>query len=631
LKRVLVATAGHVDHGKTRLVEALTGIDCDRWQEEKDRGITIDLGFAHLTRDDVQLGFVDVPGHERFVHNAVAGLGGIRVMLLVVAADEGVKPQTREHVAICSLLGIDRAVVALTKADLAGEELLELATLDVHDLLAGSPWPEAPILPVSSATGDGIPELESALLSIARDLGDGGAESRPVRLPVDRAFLLKGLGAVVTGSLLSGRLSSQDELELLPAGHRVRVRSLQVHGQDRESAHPGERTSAQLSGVGLEALHRGRQLVTPGAFATSRRLLARARLLPGVEPLAGWRDVRLHLYSSETLGKARSVEGALGPGAEGLIEIRTREPRVAARGDRFVLRRPSPVTTLGGGEVLDPAWRRLPPRSRRALAERLAGNPERALLTWIEVAGEGGRTAEDVGRWLGEDPASIRGALEALAADGKLLSAAGRGAAARWIAPATLQRVRERTQRTLDAYFADNRLASGMPKAEAARRILRGRGRELAETYFGWLAASGVLAVRADEVSPPGRTADLTDEESTLAAAVRQRYQQEGLTPSSPPEIARSLGAKQEIFDGVVGYLLRKGDLVRLPGGLLLSRQAFDELAAQVRAAGWERFDVADFKDRFGLSRKWAIPLLERLDSEGVTRRVGDQRMVRRG
>ena len=629
MKRTLVATAGHVDHGKTRLIEALTGIDCDRWREEKERGITIDLGFAHLVRDDVQLGFVDVPGHERFVHNAVAGLGGIRIVLLVVAADEGVKPQTREHVAICSLLGIERAVVALTKADLVGEELEELATLDVRELLEGSPWPDAPIVPISSVTGSGIEELETTLLELAREIDDDDEVDRPVRLPVDRAFHLKGLGAVVTGSLASGQLATQDELELLPRGDRIRVRSVQVHGEDREAALPGERTSAQITGVDLEDLHRGQQLVTPGSIGVGNRLLARVRLLPGVEPLSGWREVRVHLYSQDTLGKARSIEGSLAPGVDGLIEIRTREPVPAVRGDRIVLRRPSPATTLGGGEILDPRWRRLPPDVRRAVAERLAADGDSALLAWLEMAGEGGRTTVDVARWLGRNPEPTEAGLRELAARGKLLSASGKGATVRWIAPALLRRVRDRAGKVLDRYFAENRLATGLPKAEAARRILRGRGRELAETWFEWLAAEDVLTVHADEVSLPGRSAELTDQESALAKSIRERFEEEGLTPGSPPEMARALGAKPQIFDGIVGYLVEKGDLVRLPGGLLLSRKAFDDLVARVRSAGWERFSVADFKDRFGLSRKWAIPLLEQLDSENVTRRVGDERMVR--
>lgn len=629
--RTLVATAGHVDHGKTRLIEALTGIDCDRWQEEKDRGITIDLGFAHLTRDDLQLGFVDVPGHERFVHNALAGLGGIGLVLLVVAADEGVEPQTREHSAICSLLGIQRAVVALTKIDLVDDDLRELATLDVEDHLAGTPWSEAPIVPVSAVTGEGVETLETILVETARDAaGEGPPADRPVRLPIDRSFHLKGLGAVVTGSLVWGRVAVRDELQLLPLDRTIRVRSLQVHGEDREEAHPGERTSAQVSGIDLEELSRGQQLVTPGSLRPDRRLLARYRLLPEGDELRGWTQIRFHLYSQEVLGRARALsEDGLAPGDRGLIEIRTRDPVVAVRGDRFILRRPSPMTTLGGGEILDPGWRRLPPKVRERFARRLAGDRTRALRTWVELAGEGGTSAEELSMRLEESGEALEEELRSLEREGALLSVRDKGGTDRWLAPAIVQKVRDRARRVLDRHFDENRLTESLSKAEAARRILRGRGRELAEAYFRWLEADGILELRGDRVSRPGRSAELTEEESSLARRIRERYEAEGLTPGSPQEIARRLDSKPQIFEGVAGYLLEQGDLLRLPGGLLLSRTVFDRLVAELRDTGWERFTVSDFKERFGLTRKWAIPLLEQLDSEGVTRRVGDGRMIR--
>ncbi|HEY8022742.1 MAG TPA: selenocysteine-specific translation elongation factor, partial [Thermoanaerobaculia bacterium] len=348
--RVIVGTAGHIDHGKTSLVLALTGIDCDRWAEEKERGITIDLGFAHLREGDLQVGFVDVPGHERFLHNALAGLGGIRVMLLVVAADEGVKPQTREHLAICSLLGIPAGLVALTKADLASPDLLELAQLEVEELLAGTPFAGAPILPVASPTGAGIPALRAALLEIAARharqtrAADAPAEgsSPPARLPVDRAFHLRGLGVVVTGTLAAGAVRVGDALEVLPRGGTARVRSIQVHGEPREAALAGERTSLQLTGVVLDELRRGVELATPGAFAPTVSLCARLTLLPetpaatpatpATKALEGFTPVRLHLYASEAVGRMRPLPagdrspggspGRLAPGETGLVEIR---------------------------------------------------------------------------------------------------------------------------------------------------------------------------------------------------------------------------------------------------------------------------------------------------------------------
>src|ERR1044072_975515 len=360
MRRAIVGTAGHVHHGKTRLIEALTGIDCDRLAEEKARGITIDLGFAWLVEGDLQLGFVDVPGHERFLHNALAGLGGIRLMLLVVAADEGVKPQTREHVAICSLLGIPAAVVALTKSDLVSTDLLELAQLEVEELLQGTSFAGAPIVPESAVIGDGLPRLRELLIERAAAVAVPADTARPTRLPIDRAFHLKGLGVVVTGTLAAGRVAAGDELAVVPGERTARVRSVQVHGAPRDEALAGERTSLQLAGVELGELERGQQLAPAGTPATTQRLLARRTWLPDARKArGGWTPVRVHLLAAETLGKARALSPPeLVPGSTGIVELRLDRPFAAARGDRLVLRRPSPQATLGGGEVVDPLWRR---------------------------------------------------------------------------------------------------------------------------------------------------------------------------------------------------------------------------------------------------------------------------------
>ncbi len=640
MRRAVIGTAGHIDHGKTRLIEALTGIDCDRWAEEKARGITIDLGFAHLevtpeggkrssdAGGELQLGFVDVPGHERFLHNALAGLGGIRVMMLVVAADEGVKPQTREHLAICTLLEIPYGLVVLTKRDLVDDDLLELAQLEVEEELEGTSFEGAEILAVSSTTGEGVAELKARLIELAREAAADGDSQALVRLPVDRAFQLRGLGAIVTGTLIDGEIAPGDTLSVLPRGAKARVRSLQVHGEERKRAVAGERTAVQLTGVDLSDLPRGEQLVAPEAFAASRSLCARFTLLADApEPLSTFIPARFHLYSSEVVGKLRPLGGQpLAPGETGAVEIRLSEPVVAIRGDRFIIRRPSPAATLGGGQVLDPRWRR---RRGKALASALAAlggqDAGNVLELWVAEAGERGATASELAPRLGLPAAAVTAELEQLAAAGRLLHVRGRG---RWIAPAVCRRVMERGRQVLVEYFRRDRLARGMPKAQFLGQVLSRRAADLAETYLGWLKAEKILVVAGDQVNVPGREVELSGEESKLSRTVLSAVEAGGLTPPSPGELAASLGAKPQILEGVQRYLIERHKLVRLPSGMIVATAAIDDLRRRLAAAGMDDFTVPQFKDRFGLSRKWAIPLLEHLDSVGATRRVGDRRQI---
>lgn len=630
MHRVIVGTAGHIDHGKTRLVEALTGTDCDRWIEEKERGITIDLGFAVFIEGDLQVGFIDVPGHERFVHNALAGLGGIRVVLLVVAADEGVKPQTREHLDICKLLEIPGCLVALTKTDLVDEDVEALARLEVEDLLSSTPFAGAEILGVSSKTGDGIEELKQALLRLAREYEVEVDPDSAVRIPIDRAFHLKGLGVVVTGTLVSGRIHPGDTLEILPGDKKARIRSIQVHGSQREEAEAGERTALQLSGVTLEDLSRGLQLVSKGQFQTTRRLLARLTLLPDApKALKSSISIRCHLFSSEVLGRVRPLGGPLAPGETGTVEIRLNEPVVAVRGDKLILRRPSPPTTLGGGEILDPFWQRHRSAELTSSLDALGGSMEDSLNLWVREAEEAGIGLEMLARRLGEQPATVEASLQQLEEAQRVLRVAvGTGKEVRWLTPDVVQRVADRAAGVLKAYFKENRLAPGMPRAEAIERILPKRALDMAPVYLQWLEAEKILTVQGGHVNRPGRSADLTDDESLLARNIQQRFESGGLQPPAPEDVREQLRAKPQIFDGVVQYLLKKGDLLRLPGGLVISSQAIEDVASDLRGSELEKISVGDFKSRFGLTRKWAIPMLEHLDSAGVTRRIGDQRLI---
>ncbi len=623
---VLVGTAGHVDHGKTALIRALTGVDCDRWEEEKRRGITIDLGFANLDGPQVRLGFVDVPGHERFLHNALAGLGGIRLLLLVVAADEGVRPQTREHLAIAARLGIPAAVVALTKIDAAAPELADLAELETGELLAATRFAGAPIVRVSALTGEGIETLAETLRSAALGVGPSPRAADPARLPIDRAFVVQGQGVIVTGTLIAGYVTVGSALDLFPAGGRVRVRSLEVHGERRESASAGERVALQLAGVERAGIARGHELVAPGALRPTRRLLVRwSALADAPGPLEGATPVRLHLYAAEALGTARPLAGAIAPGASGLVEILLEAPLVAARGDRWISRRPSPAATLAGGEVLDPRWapRRGDAASR---AEALAGDDRTALLAWAEAAGAAGIDAASLATRLGRGLPPAAAALAALAEDGRLVPIGGESP--RFLLPAAVVALRRTAVAALKEYFAGQPLLRGLAKAEAARRLLPPPARRQAEAWLAALAALGDLELAGDEVRLPGRRDETPEELSPLARELVDRIAAAGLTPPSPAELGRQLGAKSQLVEGLVRHLVARRELVRLPGGMILARSAWERLVADLRASGWSRFNVGQFKERFAISRKWAIPLLEQLDNDGVTQRLGDERRI---
>lgn len=635
MRRVIVGTAGHIDHGKTSLLKALTGIDCDRWQEEKKRGITIDLGFAHLERDDLQIGFVDVPGHERFVDNALAGLGGIRIMLLVVAADEGVKPQTREHLDICSLLEIPVGIVALTKTDLVSEDLAELARLEVEELLAGTRFDGSTVLPVSSVTGGGIEELEKAIIGLARDFAsiDVSPEAGgPARLPIDRAFVLQGLGIVITGTLAAGRIQAGDSLETAPGRHPVRVRSVQVHGSVRSEAVAGERTALRLAGVELEQLERGTQLVAAGAYLETTRLAARLRLLADApKPLRGWTPVRFHLLSADRPGRLRPLSGPIEPSQTGLVEVRLAEPVVAAPGDRWICRRLSPALTLGGGEVLDPDWTGVSSKRRAATLMSLDQSLEDRFSYWIAQTGLAGRTSEELAKRAGLGQSGLKAPLDHLLAEHKILSVSGQGPKQRWIVPAAFKRLEDKATAMLTDYFRQNRLAAAMPKAEALNRLLPEQARPLGEIYLDWLSKRKVVTVAGDQVNAPGREANLSSEESELSRTVLRMFETGGLTPPAPADLRSATNAKPQVLDGVVNFHVQRGELEKLPSDLIIAASAVSRVRRELETLPVDSFSVADFKNRFGLTRKWAIPLLEHLDSIGVTRRVGDTRqLVRR-
>jgi selenocysteine-specific elongation factor len=621
VRRFIVGTAGHIDHGKTALVRALTGIDADRLPEEKARGITIDLGFAHLENERARVGFVDVPGHERFVRNMLAGAGGIDAILLVVAADEGVMPQTREHFAIAGLLGIGAGLVALTKADRVSPEELALAEEDVRDLVAGSFLEGSPRIAVSSVTGRGVEELRSAIFALADARESRGARG-PCRLPVDRAFTIAGFGPVVTGSLIAGQIGRDERVEVLPERLEARVRRIEVHGRDTERALAGERTSLNLAGVPLESLRRGQMVSSPGRIDPVSRALAQVRLLPGAPPLASGDEIAFHLFASETTARVRILESdGLEPGQSGLALLRLASPVAALVGDRFVLRRLSPAATIGGGMIRDlHSPRRLTRADLDAFREEDAAGRIRRRVEREPR----GIPLSLLSRQESLSEENVRGLLAPALEDRSILELAGAGLV---ISARAIEALAARARAAVEDSVRGRAGALGASRAAVLERVLRGVEPRAAEALLARIAESGGIEVRGDELRLPG-SSSLPGPEEGLAEEIVRRYDAAGLAPPSPPELARQLPAKEKIVEGLVAYLVKQGRLARLSGGFFVSARAVEDVVSRLRASGKRSVSVPEFKEMFGLTRKMAIPLLEHLDEKRVTRRRGDSREV---
>ena len=624
-KRV-VGTAGHIDHGKTSLVKALTGIDTDRLPEEKRRGITIDLGFASWITDDYQIGFVDVPGHERFVKNMLAGIGGIDSALLVVAADESIKPQTREHFAICTLLGIPSGLVAITKSDLVDREIIDLVRLEIEELVAGSFLEGKPIVPVSSVTGAGLDELRRALIESVALVGDRDSTTRVFRLPIDRVFTMKGFGSVITGTTYSGRLNVESEIEALPGGQRSRARSIQVHGESRDFALAGERTSVNLPDISLDQLHRGQQLVTPGTLRPSRVITARVDLLEDAKPLKEQSRIRFHHLSAELLGTLRFVDDTkseLAPGRSAFVQVRLESPVVAVAGDRFVIRRYSPSLTVGGGVVIDA---HLPKLSRGTRAEVLDTLASGALAERVELMAK----LEGV-RGIGIDEIRARTGLtiEALRKELKELPKLARVAEGRWVHRDVLTDFRRKSIEFLERFFKTNKIAVAVPKGEFVQKLVPpGTDPALVNFLLMDLAREKIVAAAGDALEVPGRSKSLGGSEGELARAIENRFAESGLQPPPVSVLINEKTHRPKMIEGVISFLVKQGTLVRIAEGVYLHRDVVASAKKTITAKKGQTIDVGQFKDLFGISRKVAIPLLELFDREGVTKRVGDSRQV---
>jgi selenocysteine-specific elongation factor len=629
MKSVIVGTAGHIDHGKTALVKALTGIDADRLEEEKRRGITIDIGFAHFelpAPDDsrIRLGFVDVPGHERFVRNMLAGVGGIDLVLLVIAADEGIKPQTREHFDICRLLAIRRGITVLTKADAVDAETLEVVRLEVEDFVRGSflDPSKSPIVAVSALTGAGLDDLKSALAQVASEVAAKNSTAL-ARLPIDRVFIMKGFGTVVTGTLVAGTIRKEEELEVFPAGKPVRVRGVQVHGSPAEAAVAGQRTALNLAGLSTEELARGMTLATADTFHSTSQVDTLLTLLSSAKPLKDGARVHFHAYTSATIAEAR-LYGAkqLKPGDEQYVRLRLSEPALLLPGDRFIVRQFSPVVTIGGGVVLDASPASRKPRAQDAIAflnTMRNGSPEQVLAARVARRGTIGLHLDDIPGEMNIrlEEATKLGATPGLVWCDQVLvgltayTEAGTNA---------LQAVKK--------FHDANPLVAGMSKEELRDRV--NLGPEVYYGVLGRLAEEKRLEIAGELVRSPGRGVVMKDEEAESKKIIEQAFASAGLKVPSLKEVLASLKVDKVRAQKIVTLLLRDKILLKISEELVFHQSALLDLRHKVAAlkTTTPKIDVARFKNMTGVSRKYAIPLLEYLDRERVTRRVGDERVI---
>jgi selenocysteine-specific elongation factor len=629
MKSVIVGTAGHIDHGKTSLVKALTGIDADRLEEEKRRGITIDIGFAHLelpapSGERLRLGFVDVPGHERFVRNMLAGIGGIDLVVLVIAADEGIKPQTREHFDICRLLAVRRGMTVLTKSDAVDPETLEVVRLEVADFLRGSflDPSHAPIVAASSLTGTGLDDVKATLARIASEVTAKDSNAL-ARLPVDRVFTIKGFGTVVTGTLVAGTIRKDEELELFPSGNRLRVRGVQVHGSTSDTAMAGQRTALNLAGVSTEDLSRGMTLATADIFRTTSRIDAQLSLLGSAKPLKDGARVHFHAYTMETIAEVRLLgTKQLKPGEQAFAQLRFSEPVLLLPGDRFIVRQFSPVVTIGGGIVLDA----FPPiRKRRAedaiafLNTVLEGSSEQQLVARVARTGTAGLTLSDISAAMnipGQDARKMAALAGVLRCEEVFIS------------PAAFAKATTDLVQAVKKFHDANPLVAGMSKEEARDRAKLGA--EVFSCVVARATTEKKLELAGELVRVPGRGVSMKDEESESKKTIEEAFRSAGLKVPSLKEVLTGLKVDKTRAQKIVTLLLRDKVLIKISEELVFHQTALSDLRQKLAAlkTTTPKIDVGKFKELTGVSRKYAIPLLEYLDRERVTRRVGDERMI---
>ena len=631
MAHTVVGTAGHIDHGKTQLVKALTGTDTDRSPEEKARGITIDLGFAFMS-DDIAI--IDVPGHERFVKTMVAGVSAIDVALLVIAADDGIMPQSREHLDILHLLGVNRGIIALNKVDLVEDEWLELVEYELVEFTRGTFLEKASIVRVSAHTGEGVDALRTRLLAHASDTHVRRVDA-PFRLSLDRAFSVKGFGLVGTGTVVAGAVEQGASVDILPSGHSARVRTIQQHGQTVKRAVAGDRAAINLVGVELDQVERGDVLATAGLFEQTSMVDVRLELLASSPaPLSQRTRVRLHVGTAEVLARVILLDcDQLAPGEQGLAQLRLEKPLCVAWGDRFVLRRYSPALSIGGGTVLDPH----PHKHRRAdgatckqlcslestdvrvVVEALLRRDEDRLCTQRQLVGTCALSTSEVGAILAELHASGRVLLSGPSGDQTALHA---DLASLWLG---------RIASSLADFHSEYPLRDGLRREELRQRSARYAQSELFDWVLGQMEAAGRVKTRGSVVCLIGHSIEFSEEENALRQRVEERVRTRDWTALQDAEsLARSLGIRPSALDPVLGALKCLGVVINLEGGMLLHVDIVAEARETLRTHLEEKVSVtvSAYRSLMGCNRKCAMALLVHFDGEGLTERQGDLRVL---
>lgn len=633
-RNLIIGTAGHIDHGKTVLVKALTGRDTDRLAEEKVRGISIDLGFAPLTLSDGSVvGIVDVPGHENFVRNMMAGATGVDLALLVVAADDGVMPQTREHLAILDLLGVTRGVVAVTKIDLVEEDLVPLVIEEIGELLQATALNGSPVLPVSAVTGTGIDSLKQELERAAGQvmLKD---EALPPRLPIDRVFTLKGIGTVVTGTLWSGTLHAGDNLKIMPAGQAARVRNLQVHDSDREAARAGERVAVNLAGVSRSQVARGDVLTVPGYLGPTYMIDARITLLRDCpRPLKRGARLRFHHGTRELLGRIYPLEeGSINPGEERPAQLRLESRAVCAPGDRFVLRSYSPMTTIGGGTVVDahPEKHRVKdPAALAAFKDLESADPGKQVHVYLSRA-DMPVSSSSLVLDSGLAPRQVEESLETLTSNGQAVKL-GHQDPVSYLSDNRFSEAAEALQQALQRFHRENPLSEGMAKETLKKQVLASWDSRAAEEFIDGLAGEGLLESTGHLVRLPGASASVTVEQKEMIDVLVSSIEHNPVSPPTLGELASELKSERQLLSELLAIAEKQKRVVRVSPDLYYPSGALEQIETTLRESITEDgITISDFKNLIGTSRKYALPLLEYFDRMKLTVRVGDVRRLRR-